>query len=1035
MRFLIIHLSDIHFKKEKNSILEKEEQLFNVIRNSTKEFSKIFLIVSGDSAFSGLDEEYNIAKLFLENLKRKIIEYSGKEVLIITIPGNHDCNFSIDSKARQNQINIVQRLGDSAIDESVVNQCAEIQNDYFEFASNFLDESTILYKSSLLNILNFQLEDKTVLFYCYNTAYISELKEQPGKLFFPTSLISPDVLSLKADLIISLFHHPFNWLSPINRRDFATLIHESSDFYLTGHEHEFSKSMIDDLDDNVVYHIEGAVLQDSEDVFNSGFNLIGFDLSKQTFKSKNLFWDEGIYKLSEGGAEWVDYKRGKNKIKSKYSISSNFRRFLDDIGGNFSHPAKSDIKLSDLYVFPKLRFFNSVETTTESVSFVYEDSESIFKNFESGNKILLFGEESIGKTSLLKTTFSILNQRSYVPIYIEGHTIKSSNIDDFKKNVRNAFINQYNSDFLDLFEQEDLKKVVILIDDFDKSSIKSQKAKGNLLKNLIAYYDNIILVGNELIAIEEILSDQLTSVDLYSTFKQYELLEFNATKRFALIYKWYSLGNNEESEDGEIWRKCDKATKAINIAMGNKLVPNYPLFLLILLQSIETTNTHDLKISSYGNYFQLLILKALTDKIKDQSELSMFQNYASEFAHYLFEKKVNSVNIETFISFHNEITDFDHLDLPLLSYEKALKTLSEVNILESFEDVIEFKYKYTYYYFEAQFLSKNIRKEKVKEDIIEICNKLYRTEYANVLMFLIQFSNDEFILDQIISNAQKLFSKLEPCRLENDISHIHSLVTELPKLYLKNKPVKENREDENRKIDQVEENSSKKKDEIVIEIEDDETEIEVVAKLNTSFKLIEIIGQILKNNHGSINGKIKHALLKETYLLGLRTLNIFFSIINGNTDFVLNQLKSIVQSHDKELDETKIEKLTKGILFSICSQISLIFIKKIGDSIGSNKLIDKYPKIYSELPFTSVELTNFLIKLDYESSFPHSELSKLKSDAEKHTLSYYVLKRMVIAHLHRHEVGYKDRQRICSFLGIPIESQIAIEAKKKIERV
>ena len=79
----------------------------------------------------------------------------------------------------------------------------------------------------------------------------------------------------------------------------------------------------------------------------------------------------------------------------------------------------------------------------------------------------------------------------------------------------------------------------------------------------------------------------------------------------------------------------------------------------------------------------------------------------------------------------------------------------------------------------------------------------------------------------------------------------------------------------------------------------------------------------------------------------------------------------------------------------------------------------------------SVKLTNFNIKLDFQSGFPDKDLATIKSQIERHPLSYYVLKRMVVDHLHRNSLHYKDKQRICTFLGIPIESQFKIEASKK----
>jgi hypothetical protein len=1028
MRILVIQLSDIHISLGENSFLSKKDNLFNVVKNSTKEFDHVLLIISGDSAFSGQKEEYTIIENVIRELSEKIEAYAGKKVQTILIPGNHDCDFDKDNKTRKNNINSIQRLGDAVIDESVIEQCSSIQDEYFAYRERLHDTTKVVFTSRLITQYRYELSDKVLYFNCYNSAYLSELKEQPGKLHLPLSLLPPSISTIEADLIVSLFHHPFNWYNPINKREFQTHIHKTSDFYLTGHEHAFSSSSVDDLEGNIVYHIEGSVLQDSEDAFLSEFNLIAFDLNKAEFKIKKLLWNNDHYELSSRPSEWLSYKRGKAKLRGKYILNKDFENFISDIGGQFKHPHKSDITLSDLYVYPKLRFFNSIDRENEQkASYLFEDAESVVDNIKS--KIIFFGEENVGKTSLLKITYKKLHATGQVPIYIDGSTVRSASFEDFKKVVAKHFQEQYQDVSVEDFENEDLKKVFILIDDFNRNPIKNQKARGKLIKAIGSYYENLILVGNELIAVEEIISDELTKGDLYSSFKQYEVIEFNHSKKYELVYKWYSLGQEDILEDNEILRKCDNAIKAIETAMGQKIVPNFPIFLLILLQTIETSNPHDLNISSYGNYYQFLILKSLTEAIKDQADLTLYQNYSCELANYFFEKKTRIISVERdFIPFHNRITNFENLDLPLLSWEKALKTLVSVGVLDEWNDDVQFKYSYTYYYFQSQYLSKNIRKEAVKKTITELCDRLYRTEAANIIMFLIQFSNDEFILDELIKNSKKVFSEFEPCKLENDIDQLQNLVTELPKLYLKNKSADEVRKEENAERDQNEENKEEDNEEAEA---GEDTEITMISKLNLSFKLLEIIGQILKNNHGVIGGPVKHQMLLETYSLGLRTLHFFFDLFNNNTDFILHQFKEMVSKKHSDEDDDKLEKIARNILFSLCSQISFLFIRKVSDSMGSSKLMDKYGRIQEELDFASVKLINFLIKLDHSSGFPDKDLSILKSQIEKHPLSYYVLKRIVINHLHRNVLNYKDKQRICTFLGIPLESQLKIEATMK----
>lgn len=1044
MKILIVQLSDIHFKISENSVIEKENKLFEAIRNSSLEYDKIFLVVTGDTAYSGKKDEFEIGAKFIKNLQKKLIDYSEKEVCIIVIAGNHDCDFALDNKARQNQLNMIQNLGDSAFDSSVIEQCTSVQEEYFNFMNN-IQTSQPIYEDGLVSIYNFQLDDKKVIFHCYNTAYSSEIHEQGGKMFFPTSILPEELLNEKGDIIFSLLHHPFHWLNPVNRRELSTHIHKTSDFYLTGHEHETTREKIDNLDNNIVYHLEGSVLQESDNNFKSEFNLLGFDLEKESFKIETYFWNKEKYNLSENNVEWTKYKRNKNNFKTKYSLNDEFKESLNDVGGKFKHPNVSDINLSDIYVFPILRYFNTKDSTDNGISLLVENSESVIQSIKQNSKYVFFGGENIGKSSLLRMIFFELHKKGYVPLLLDGRLIKSANFNDFKDIVKSVFISQYGEDYLEDFYQEDISNIFILIDDFDKNPLKNQKAKGKFIKSLSNNYKNLIFVGNELYAIEEIFTDEANSADLFSEFIQYEILEFNHSLRYKLINKWYALGNEDYSTDEEICRKIDDAVRAINVAMGQRIVPNYPIFLLILLQALETTNPHDLQISSYGNYYQLLILKTLTENIKDQTELNIYKSYCGELANFFFNKKSTILSIAEFSSFHDDIKSYEKLDLPKsMTSIEVIDTLCKAGILNSYGDNIEFKYQYTYYFFEAQHLAKYINKDEVKILISKLCQRLYRTEFANILLFLIHFSSDEFIIDELLKNAKDVFDELNPCKLEDDISLINSLVTELPRLYLKSKSHEEIREEENNVQDSK--SIGQRENKIAVQeydIDEDISEIDIVSKLNLSFKLIEILGQIIKNNpSGSMTGPVKHQVLKETYELGLRTLNVFFTSFIQNTDFIVNQLTEIISKIEEKNNESrtednkvdvhkdKISKVAKHLLFSLCTQISYTFIKKISDSVGNPKLMEKYGKVQEEMDFSSVKLVNLLIKLDHGSGFPDRDLQSIKVYVEKHPMAYFLLKRIIVNHLHRHPVNYKDKQRICEFLGISVESQIKLDLER-----
>ncbi|ABL65423.1 metallophosphoesterase [Chlorobium phaeobacteroides DSM 266] len=355
MKIAVIHFSDIHFKEGLNSIMKKRDKLFEAIRNEVLECKGIFIVISGDVAFSGKATEYDIAKVFIDDIVVKLKGYSDRKVDILIVPGNHDCNFVYNNQARSNQINIIQRLGESVIDDSVIDQCVEVQKEFYLFRKKIQPDENLVHENKIISIYDFEICGKVVSFHCYNTAYMSEIHEENGKLFYSIDSLPSGVFQKKTDLVISIFHHPFHCFNPTNRRDFSTHINKTSDFYLTGHEHQFSGEKIEDLNGNIVYHLEGSVLQNSENIFESEYSVIKFDLDDEVYSASKYVFENDMYKIKFKHDEWVNYKRGRNKVKLKYSLTDNFCEILKDAGGKFRHPSKSNITLYDVYVYPNLK--------------------------------------------------------------------------------------------------------------------------------------------------------------------------------------------------------------------------------------------------------------------------------------------------------------------------------------------------------------------------------------------------------------------------------------------------------------------------------------------------------------------------------------------------------------------------------------------------------------------------------------------------------------------------------------------------------
>jgi 3',5'-cyclic AMP phosphodiesterase CpdA len=74
MKFLMIHLSDIHFREgeSNNPVLPRTEQIIAAAGSLLVKPAACFVVVSGDIAFSGRAEEYVLAEKFLTGLSGKL---------------------------------------------------------------------------------------------------------------------------------------------------------------------------------------------------------------------------------------------------------------------------------------------------------------------------------------------------------------------------------------------------------------------------------------------------------------------------------------------------------------------------------------------------------------------------------------------------------------------------------------------------------------------------------------------------------------------------------------------------------------------------------------------------------------------------------------------------------------------------------------------------------------------------------------------------------------------------------------------------
>lgn len=987
------------------------------------DIEKVFFIYTGDLAFSGKQEEYLKALDFVEYLKNETDKVTSSESSIICVPGNHDCCFDESKETVRNTLmESINRDTISNADEGIINACCECQDNFREFVSAVQDDSAIKYDDKLLTIYTYDVNGYVIQFNCINTSWLSHRNEIQGKLGFPINKYCGSIFKHGANLSVSLMHHPRIWQSAINARELDDFLNTYSGIIITGHEHHKSQFVKYSLNGKHTEYIEGGVLQDNKNSDISEFNIINVDIECKTETISHYSYSSGDYNcVSEHN---VDLKDMDGIVVNSVILTEETSTFIDDVGTILQHRYRDEIYLSDIYVFPDLidLKINKINMSRDKI---YSSKDILCIDDES-YKTILQGSEKLGKTTFCKIAYKYFLNKGKIPIIISGTIIDSCDKDELLKIVLKSYLNQYRDKTRDEFNRLDFNNIFLIVDDFDKSKLNT-KYKGKLLANISSLFNNILITVGDFFKIEEIVYDEDEKTIVLDKYKQHKLLSFGNLLRADLINKWNLLGRESDLEEEELIKLNEHASRVINTVIGKNLVPSYPIFLLTLLQTIDAGTPYDLKTSSQGYYYSYLITHALSQLKLKNEKINFYHNFLSVLAYVFFERNVKEFTDAEMRSFYLDIKD---KYVVTEDYKDLINNLINSKILDKRSCNYVFKYKYTYYYFAAKQLADNIGKDDVRKYILQMSQRAYNEEFANILMFLIHHSKDPFILESILSSAKNIFKEYDPLKLESDVNILNKLIDDIPKMVLKDTSVNQARRDKLARRDEIAnipESDAKQSVYSNYDINEDIDDLDLVKKLNLAFKTIEILGQLVKSYHGAILKTDTVDLATETYLISLRALKSFYIFIEKNVDSIVNEIKSEI-CEKQLIEKSDIEKFSKEMIFHLCSIVTYGFIKKVSNSIGADNLEEVYNKIYDTYNINAVDVINTSITMDFTFNFPINKINKIKNTFGHHYLVSNLLRRMAIEYLYTFPTDYLKKNQICSSLDISMDTQRLIDA-------
>jgi len=271
MTAVLLHLSDIHIKTAKDPILKRGADIATCVYSFLPDASHIFLVISGDVAFSGENEQYAIAVDFFHQIKSTLRAETSSPITFLVAPGNHDCNFSLDSGARKLLVRAMEEANSIDVDESIIDTCTSIQEPFFNFR-DALENNPEARDDKLWRTSLHEVEDKTIAFECLNVSWVSKINEDPGRLYFPIDRYAESKRG-SADVRFVVLHHPLNWFNQSIYRPFRIHVRQLADIVISGHEHQGNVGLVIDAETEKSAFVEGCVLQGEKDLSDSSFNV------------------------------------------------------------------------------------------------------------------------------------------------------------------------------------------------------------------------------------------------------------------------------------------------------------------------------------------------------------------------------------------------------------------------------------------------------------------------------------------------------------------------------------------------------------------------------------------------------------------------------------------------------------------------------------------------------------------------------------------------------------------------------------------
>ncbi len=1028
MRILLLHLSDIHIQDSHDGVLARAGRIVAAVRDIDHRIDACILALTGDVGFSGKAEQYELAQEWLRLLRENLSEvYAGSvPIHLAAVPGNHDCDFSESSSARTSLIESMARDVRVVEDPASAVACTHLQQPFFTFRDRVASVNLTDAASRVYYEYRIPIKDESLLLKCCNTAWVSQLTENPAKLNFPEGLIS---IAPAADggprdsLVITLMHHTYNWMVPGSIRGVRRRLQSVSDFILTGHEHEFGLSQTRDENGGTAVYVEGLALETHGNVaLKTGFNAILIDTTQRAFRVVPFTWTSGRYSEDVGAqcANWTPFAINPLRAGHVFRIKPSMVQRLQDAELTLLHPTRGQLTLDDIFVYPDLREIAANPVSTAHLRVL--NAQELLKIAEGADRICITGGKETGKSTLAKRLFMDALDIGLVPLLIDGGSSRLRGDERDRKELVRIFEDQYDAsgeDYLDLTRE----KRLVIIDDV--SRVRTDRTVPREVVEYISHFaGRVVVFSDDVAQLVQEITGLAPLASGRTPFLHYGILPLGHVRREEMIDRYVGFASNGDPIQAEELRADMRSI--LGMAVGKYFAPPTPVTVISILQARAFNEQLNLHHSTYGYYYELLIKRQLLAQETSVQDLDIKLAYLTELAYAVFRAGQNKWSEGWMIEFHQRFIKERKLHL---GFRNIIDSLVANGVLRGNLVTYEFRHVYIYYYFVGRALAERLPTVAGREQIADLTRTLHTQDSASILLFLTHHSKDAAIIDPMLLQAESLFADWGRADLTPGSTALPNLEEALKDAVFIDRPIDEQRLTYLSKLDELETGRSSRPSAPQSSSSLSPTEradrdravqqaVDVLTRISVSFRTMQILGQLLKNFPGTLTGEQKERITRAVYGVSLRTLGFIHRLFQDYTEVVASQVVDAIRNEHPDLSRDEVTEAARTVVAWHIYLASYGMTQRTAANVGSPLLDPVFEEVLRSDPVPAIKLITVALKLERCGTFPENTVRELYEEFENNPLARRVLRGLVVAHFHMFDVPSALKQSLCALMRI-----------------